>query len=399
VKATVTVSNWVSGAWQAGVSERYIYDNWNLFAIFPASSPTWKMSYTWGPDLSGSMQGAGGVGGLLGMRDGNSGTNYFCAYDGNGNVAGFVNANNGLLSAQYEYDPFGNVLRATGYLSQTNTVRFSSKMQDLESGWSYYGYRYYNPNYGEWVSRDPIAEKGGVNLYSITRNNCVNFVDIMGLLDWIIPPSSMGAAYAKTYCEMKQSGGLASWFPQNAFEPAAGNQTQGYPENTDFSGWFLRNQPRQINLQMQNAREAIKAAIQRRCNENLSSFELNGPQTMPPITITPDQQVDLRVSRGHQIQGREIPGDVPQTWWQARRGLGRFNFRLSNVSANQVFCTCNRCYVWSASLEATDTPGITSTDDGFFGKIMTGWGFPTDLPEFPIARWKMSGVVCCPSKL
>jgi RHS repeat-associated protein len=176
-----TVSNWVSGAWQVGNSERYIYDNWNLFAIFPASSPTWKMSYTWGPDLSGSMRGAGGVGGLLGMRDGNNGTNYFCAYDGNGNVAGFVNANNGLLSAQYEYDPFGNVLRATGYLSQTNTVRFSSKMQDPESGWSYYGYRYYNPNYGEWVSRDPIEEEGGLGLNVWVSNDPANSYDLLGM--------------------------------------------------------------------------------------------------------------------------------------------------------------------------------------------------------------------------
>jgi RHS repeat-associated protein len=175
-----TVSNWVSGAWQVGNSERYIYDNWNLFAIFPASSPTWKMSYTWGPDLSGSMQGAGGVGGLLGMRDGNNGTNYFCAYDGNGNVAGFVNANNGFLSAQYEYDPFGNVLRATGYLSQTNTVRFSSKMQDPESGWSYYGYRYYNPSSGKWVSKDPIEEMGGMNIYSFVANNSSGSVDSNG---------------------------------------------------------------------------------------------------------------------------------------------------------------------------------------------------------------------------
>jgi RHS repeat-associated protein len=138
-------------------------------------------SYGLTPPLSGSMQGAGGVGGLLGMRDGNNGTNYFCAYDGNGNVAGFVNANNGLLSAQYEYDPFGNVLRATGYLSQTNTVRFSSKMQDPESGWSYYGYRYYNPSGGRWVSRDPIEEKGGLNVYGFVKNGPIGGIDSVGL--------------------------------------------------------------------------------------------------------------------------------------------------------------------------------------------------------------------------
>ena len=106
---------------------------------------------------------------------------YLYANDGNGNVAGLVNATNGILAAQYEYDPFGNVLRSTGASSLTNVMRFSSKMQDLESGWNYYGYRYYNPGIGRWVSRDPIGEKGGANLHGFNRGNPIHYVDILGL--------------------------------------------------------------------------------------------------------------------------------------------------------------------------------------------------------------------------
>jgi len=44
----------------------------------------------------------------------------------------------------------------------------------------YYGYRYYNPEMGRWVNRDPIGERGGVNLYGFVFNSPVNFIDDLG---------------------------------------------------------------------------------------------------------------------------------------------------------------------------------------------------------------------------
>lgn len=49
------------------------------------------------------------------------------------------------------------------------------------SGVRYYGLRYYNPSTGRWLSRDPIGERGGVNLYSICSNAVTNYVDALGL--------------------------------------------------------------------------------------------------------------------------------------------------------------------------------------------------------------------------
>ena len=46
---------------------------------------------------------------------------------------------------------------------------------------AYYGYRYYDPLTGRWPSRDPIGEKGGVNLYAFLENNGIYNVDVMGL--------------------------------------------------------------------------------------------------------------------------------------------------------------------------------------------------------------------------
>ena len=44
----------------------------------------------------------------------------------------------------------------------------------------YYGYRYYDPVTGRWPSRDPIGEKGGINLYGFIGNDGVNKWDMLG---------------------------------------------------------------------------------------------------------------------------------------------------------------------------------------------------------------------------
>lgn len=44
-----------------------------------------------------------------------------------------------------------------------------------------YGYRYYAPELGRWISRDPIEEQGGMNLYAFVVNDPVNFIDVTGL--------------------------------------------------------------------------------------------------------------------------------------------------------------------------------------------------------------------------
>ncbi len=136
-------------------------------------------SYTWGVDASGSMQGAGGVGGLLMVNAGSGGV-HFPAYDLNGNVMGLVNATNGIISAKYEYGPFGEVFCSVGDMAKVNPFQFSTKYTDNETDFVYYGYRYYSPPLGRWLSRDPIEEQGGLNLYGFVNNDPVNKWDKLG---------------------------------------------------------------------------------------------------------------------------------------------------------------------------------------------------------------------------
>ena len=53
------------------------------------------------------------------------------------------------------------------------------------SGVPYYGLRYYNPELGRWVNRDPIGERGGRNLYSFVLNDPCSLWDILGLIHGI----------------------------------------------------------------------------------------------------------------------------------------------------------------------------------------------------------------------
>lgn len=89
------VYDWISSAWTLTQDERFLYDGWNVIAVL-SSSTTIKKTLLWGVDLSGTMQGAGGVGGLLAISDLPSSKTYFTGYDGNGNVTVLIDAVSGL---------------------------------------------------------------------------------------------------------------------------------------------------------------------------------------------------------------------------------------------------------------------------------------------------------------
>jgi RHS repeat-associated protein len=204
-------------------TNRFLYDGWNLIAeLKPNNSPI--RTYVWGTDLSGSLQGAGGVGGLLEVSYyGTSTTNCFLAYDGNGNVMNYVNAADGVSVAQLEYDPFLNVIRATGPLANLLPFLGSTKYYDWESGDYYYGYRYYGPSWGGWPNRDPLTDysffKNSIRGQSIRQikqlraeslmpayifvgNNPVGKFDADGRLTITVPPwlLSVGVGVGLGYC-------------------------------------------------------------------------------------------------------------------------------------------------------------------------------------------------------
>lgn len=190
---------------------RFIYDGWNLVAELdasplhpggPATSQEILRSYLWGNDLSGTPQGAGGVGGLLMIQERDLRAKrgglppsqvqapavYVPIYDFNGNVINYVEINRGEgITHTFDYDAFGRELTQDTLIPSGDTsppeslpIKFSTKYHDEETGLAYYGYRYYNPEMGRWVNRDPIGEQGGINLYGMVGNDAVNQWDYLG---------------------------------------------------------------------------------------------------------------------------------------------------------------------------------------------------------------------------
>ena len=161
----------------------YLYDRWNSLAEYTLqnSSFTLQSSLTWGLDLAGSLQGAGGVGGLLAVTKNQdpSITHFFPTFDGNGNVSEYLSSN-GTVATHFEYDPFGRTVAFNGPQSAEFEYRFSTKPLDDTTGRYYYGYRVYDPDAGRWINRDLIEEDGGVSLYGFVGNDGVAKIDVLG---------------------------------------------------------------------------------------------------------------------------------------------------------------------------------------------------------------------------
>jgi RHS repeat-associated protein len=134
--------------------------------------------YVWGRDLSGTLDGAAGIGGLLAVQSDDNW--YFPFYDGSGNITAYVDES-GSMVAQYYYDPFGESIFEQGTHKDIFHFRFSTKYLDDETGLYNFGRRFYDPWLGRWLSPDPIGENGGLNTYCFVVNDPINNVDALGL--------------------------------------------------------------------------------------------------------------------------------------------------------------------------------------------------------------------------
>ena len=184
--------SWNGSGWVQTNEVRLIYDGWQIIQERDTNNAM-LVTYTRGPDLSGTLDEAGGIGGLLSRTD-TSGTDYYHA-DGSGNVTALMNASQHIVG-RYLYGPFGKLLGQWGPRSGANVIRFSSKPYLALTDDYDFGFRRYRPDLQRFENSDPIQEQGGWNLYGYVYNNPVNYIDSFGLDIYTVQePGVLGHEY------------------------------------------------------------------------------------------------------------------------------------------------------------------------------------------------------------
>jgi RHS repeat-associated protein len=120
---------------------------------------------------------------------------YFYTRDELGNIRELVSSS-GTIRARYDYDPYGQRVKLSGDLD--SDFGFTGHYEHAITGITLAPFRAYSSNLGRWLSRDPIGEAGGLNLYCYVLNSPANRYDPHGYfapLVWaaIVAGAALGA--------------------------------------------------------------------------------------------------------------------------------------------------------------------------------------------------------------
>jgi len=87
-------------------------------------------------------------------------------------------------TSTYTYDPYGRTTRTSG--AYPGDFDYTGHFRHGPSGLTLAPFRAYDADLGRWLSRDPIEEEGGINLYAYVHNTPINRIDLLGLVDfWV----------------------------------------------------------------------------------------------------------------------------------------------------------------------------------------------------------------------
>ncbi|MFA6916871.1 MAG: RHS repeat-associated core domain-containing protein [Parachlamydiales bacterium] len=101
-------------------------------------------------------------------------------HDQRGSIRSLISVETGELKALFRYDAFGKITHEEGSHSKCCLWRLNGKRMDPETGFSYFGCRYYDSDTGRWTTLDPIGFEGGSNGYTFVNNRPFCLIDIYG---------------------------------------------------------------------------------------------------------------------------------------------------------------------------------------------------------------------------
>ena len=178
-----------------------------------------------------------------------NGSRYYYIRDILGNILGIVDSS-GNIVVEYQYDAWGRMLSTTGSLASTlgvdNPFRYKGYYYDFETGLYYNVTRYYNPEWGRWISADDVSyldpsSVNGLNLYAYCGNNPVMYSDSTGnfpvlaflAIAAILLFTPVGGVVTQTAVSAVSYVGMAAW----AVGDLAFNGGQGAWKDMNAISW------------------------------------------------------------------------------------------------------------------------------------------------------------------
>jgi len=169
-------SEWDAGHWHATICQRMAFHGENEVGVYDTLGRAIAIRVL-GISLRGGAEIAAAV--AIELQD----KAYAPIHDLHGNVTCLLDSAQGSVAATYRYSAYGekqeNILDP---LCATNPWQWMSKSHDEESGFIFFGRRYYNPTAMRWTTPDPLGHASGPNLYAYVHNRPLYLIDLYGLI-------------------------------------------------------------------------------------------------------------------------------------------------------------------------------------------------------------------------
>jgi RHS repeat-associated protein len=268
-----------------------------------------------------------------------------------------------------------------GDMAKVNPFGFSTKYTDSETDLVYYGYRYYSPALGRWLSRDPIEEQGGLNLYGFVNNDPVNKWDKLGLQSIVLIPPIYQFPIVKE-------------IPPSVFDHFGPGIFLGISDpEVNNTAWFEKKYPGWISAMENYFQNLVNVNVKKNCGKK----GVRVKDTMKVEAYHSRFKWNLFLSVAPD-ENETMYGDSPQSWYSSAFVLHDFRFVIDDIVSIQYkedSSSCFKYYNWSTSFQVIDNLGFKRDEFGYvFAKI----GLAPDR-EIVRARWIINGSgKCCIKK-
>jgi RHS repeat-associated protein len=139
-----------------------------------------------------------------------AGNPYYYHFNSTGHTVAMTDSAGAVVN-RYAYTPFGELASRSETIS--NPFRFVGKIGviDDENGLFYMRARYYDPQIGCFISKDPVGFLGGINAYSYVTTNPINMIDPSGYCNFStqffteLNPFNINSTFSRTAISIGES--------------------------------------------------------------------------------------------------------------------------------------------------------------------------------------------------